>query len=123
MAESFGGQTGQLSAFPAYVDERGTLVPVELSDVGFDVRRVFTVTGPPQGSTRGDHLAGCRELIVLVTGEVEIVTRTAGIEHSVVLTRPGASIQVDPHTYLRYVMRDDRTTILVLADEPYRPRV
>jgi hypothetical protein len=30
---------------PAWSDDRGTLVPVELADLDLDVRRVFTVTG------------------------------------------------------------------------------
>ena len=51
-------------------DDRGELVVMEGRDVGFDVARVFTVTGADGGGARGGHRATCIELLVLVAGRV-----------------------------------------------------
>jgi hypothetical protein len=109
-------------AFAAHTDARGTLLPIELDDVGFEVRRVFTVTGVPGGSTRGDHLSDCRELILLVSGEAEVTTGSAGASRTVTLDHAGASLDLAAGVYVRYRLRDERSVILVLADEPFRPR-
>ena len=58
--------------FPVYDDERGRLLPLDLADLPFAPRRVFVVTGPPQGATRGGHAVPCRELVVLVTGAATV---------------------------------------------------
>ena len=112
----------RVAALPVFTDERGTLLPIELDEVGFDVRRVFTVTGSSPGSTRGEHLTDCRELVVLVQGEVEVTTRSLGVDRRVTLDRPGATLEVVPETFIRYRLRDDSSTILVLADQPFRRR-
>ena len=110
-------------ALPAYVDERGVLVPVDLHDVGFDVRRVFVVAGPPTTAERGDHALTCRELVVLVSGRAEV--RVGGsadgpfVTHD--LTEPGQSVAAGPDGWLRYTLHGDRSVVLVLADAPYEP--
>lgn len=111
----------QLTSFPSFVDERGTLVPIELDHVGFDVRRVFAVAAPLGGSTRGEHASTCRELIVLVSGEAEVITGVGATERTVPLTRPGATAEVEPGDYIRYRLRDAGSVIVVLADDSYRP--
>lgn len=110
----------RVAALPVFTDERGTLLPIELDDVGFDVRRVFIVTGTSPATTRGEHLTDCRELIVLVQGEVEVTTRALGVDRRIVLDRPGAVLEVAPETFIRYGLRDETSTILVLADQPFR---
>ena len=107
----------------SYADERGTLVPVELDTVGFDVRRVFAVAGPPGGATRGEHALTCRELIVLVSGAArfEVGAGPDEVLGTHELTVPGDSLAVGPAGWLRYHLRDDRSVVLVLADAAYRP--
>jgi hypothetical protein len=111
----------QLTSFPAFTDDRGTLVPVELDQVGFEVRRVFTVAGPPCGSARGGHVATCRELIVLASGEVEVSVGVGATVRTMLLTSPGSTTEVFQGEYIRYRLRDAHSVIVVLADEAYRP--
>jgi hypothetical protein len=110
----------QLTSFPSFTDERGTLVPIELDHVGFGVRRVFAVEGPLSGSTRGEHAATCRELIVLVSGAVEVTVGVGAMERTLRLTRPGSTAEVQPGDYISYRLGDCRSVIVVLADEAYR---
>lgn len=110
----------QLTGFPSHVDDRGTLVPIELDHVGFVVRRVFAVVGPPGGSVRGEHASTCRELIVLVSGAAEVSVGTGADKQMFTLTRPGSTAEVRSGDYVRYRLHDDRSVIVVLADEAYR---
>ena len=66
-----------MTDFPAYDDERGVLVPIELDDAAFAPRRIFAVTGPPEGATRGGHEVTCREQVVLVSGRAELPSTAA----------------------------------------------
>jgi hypothetical protein len=110
----------QLTGFPSHVDDRGTLVPIELDHVGFVVRRVFAVVGPPGGSVRGEHVSTCRELIILVSGEAEVSIGTGADKRTLALARPGSTAEVRSGDYVRYRLHDERAVIVVLADEAYR---
>ena len=113
-----------MSAHPdqlAFVDERGTLVPIELDGVGFGVRRVFAVAGSRTTTHRGDHALTCRELVVLVAGRVTVEVGEAedGPFSRHELTEPGRSVAAGPAGWLRYTLHGDRSVVLVLADAPY----
>jgi WxcM-like, C-terminal len=105
-----------MTDFPAYDDERGRLVPIELDDAAFAPRRIFVVTGPPEGATRGGHEVICREQVVLVTGRAEL--RIDG--RTVVLDRPGAAVLVEPGETLDYDLARGGSTIVVLAEQPWQ---
>jgi hypothetical protein len=101
--------------FEAYADERGTLIPIELDALPFVPRRVFTVVGPPEGSTRGGHEVDCRELLVLVNGRVEVRLD----RRTEVLERAGEVLLLEPGQLVSYDLAPGGSTILVLADEPW----
>ena len=107
--------------FPAFVDARGTLVPVELSDAPIEVARVFVVAAPDGGARRGEHVLQCREVIVLVSGQATVETSSvpgSPVDQRV-LREPGEYVEVGPPGWLRYTLRDERSVVLVLADQPY----
>jgi hypothetical protein len=114
-----------LGRLPAWRDDRGTLVPVELADLDFVVRRVFTVVGLPGGVRRGDHRLTCRERIVLTGGRAEVETGPGpdGPFECQVLREPGQYLDVASGTWLRYRLADAGSAILVLADQPFESRV
>lgn len=106
--------------FPLHSDSRGDLVVVEGSDVGFDVRRVFTVSGVQGGSTRGGHRPGCRELIVLASGSADVsVDRADGDATRHQLVEPGQGVHVWPSDRLTYDLHGSESVIMVLCDAPY----
>jgi hypothetical protein len=101
--------------FEVYVDERGALLPIELDGLAFPPRRLFVVTGPPEGSTRGGHDVECREQLVLVSGRAELRVD----DRTVVLDVPGATAVVEPGQTMDYDLAPGGSTLLVLADQPW----
>lgn len=107
--------------FPVHRDHRGELLVVEGTDVGFDVARVFTVTGADGGGARGGHRATCTELLVLVAGRVVVTLGHDGAPDAVHdLHQPGASVTIVEGTHVDYELDGAHSVIVVLCDAPYR---
>jgi hypothetical protein len=106
--------------FPVHRDDRGELVVVEGADVGFPIRRVFTVSGVDGGGSRGGHRADCTELLVLVAGTVTVRLRRAGQLVAHALGKPGDSITIEAMEHVDYDLGGDGSVIMVLCEEPYR---
>ncbi len=110
---------------PTFVDARGTLVVIEFDEVPFTVRRMFAVTGPEhgatRGATRGNHRVNCSELIVLVSGSVTIRVGGDGdsLDPGIFLETPGAALKVPEGAFLQYDLPDAGSSIVVLAERPY----
>ncbi len=107
--------------FPVHVDERGSLLAVEGVDVGFPVRRVFTVRGTAERLPRGGHTADCRELLVLVSGRVDGTVRDTKGERAFRLEVAGDSLHLDPTDSIDYAL-DAESVLLVLCDRPFEDR-
>ena len=108
-------------AVPMFLDARGTLVTIEFDDVPFTVRRMFAVTGPEHGATRGNHRLNCAELIVLLSGSVTIrLGRDAdSLDQKILLEMPGAALLVAEGAFLQYHLPDAGSSIVVLAERSY----
>lgn len=112
--------TYDVIAFQVHEDVRGRLLPVELDEAPFPVRRVFTVQAPPGGSTRGDHTTTCLEMIVLLSGSLRLeVGPSPDLTAMFELDRPGSAVAVGEGDYVRYTLESFDSAILVLASEPY----
>ena len=96
-------------------------MPIELADVPFTVRRLFVVTGPPGGASRGNHVTPCTELLCLVSGTamVQLGEDHATLADPVHLMHPGEYVLVPPGTFVRYSLEDASSTLLVLAEQPH----
>lgn len=105
---------------PVHRDARGVLLPVELDEVEFPVRRVFVVTAPPEGADRGGHEVSCGELVVLLTGraEIHVGERSDQLSETVVLDQPGAGVHLESGDFMAYRL-DGSSSVLVLAEGPY----
>lgn len=88
----------------------GYLVPIEDTDVGFPIRRVFYISGLPEGGSRGYH--GHRETttqcLICLTGRIEV---EAGGKH-VALETDTQALVVPPDNYI--VMRFSPGALLLV---------
>lgn len=103
-------------------DARGELIAVEFGQLDFPPQRVFVASGLDGGSERGNHLVPCPQLMVLLSGQVDVSvgddeTRLGPPQR---LTEPGESIRLAPGQYVKYVLTDSSSSVLVLAESPFR---
>lgn len=108
--------------FPLNSDARGDLVAIEGADVGFAIKRVFTVTGAVGGSTRGGHFAECHELIVLVSGRAQLRVRRSQQVTTHDLSQPGEGVHIGPDDFIDYDLAGRDSVVMVLCDAPYEER-
>lgn len=108
-------------SFPVHRDERGELIVVEGAEVPFPVQRVFTVSGADGAPSRGGHLTGCTELVVLVSGSAAFTVRRPGegerVHH---LEKAGQSLIIGAEDHLDYELGGSGSVIMVLCDASYR---
>ena len=111
----------RVGGYDVHEDARGSLLPVELAEVPFPVRRIFVVTGPAGGAERGDHLVPCGQEVVLISGSARFALTAAGgdLVEEFLLDRPGQRAVLQRGEYVRYQLEDDDSRIMVLAEEPY----
>jgi dTDP-4-dehydrorhamnose 3,5-epimerase-like enzyme len=101
-------------------DGRGALAALELSDVPFEPRRIFTVYDVPSESTRGSHAhRKCHQFLVCLAGNLVCLVDDGRCQDEVRLDGPTHGIHIPPMiwgTQWRYT-RD--AVLLVLASHPY----
>lgn len=101
-------------------DERGRLVAVEFASLGFAAARCFVVRGPEQPAVRGGHVAGCREVIVLVEGTVRVRLSRDGLATlDRTLEAAGEHVVVAPEDVVDYELLTPYATVVVLADRAF----
>jgi hypothetical protein len=114
-----------LSSSLVFTDARGTLIATELSDIPFSVQRVFVVHGPEGGATRGEHVILGAEMLVLLSGRVTIFIGPSADDsgNGITLTAPGERILLEVGQYVRYVLPDAGSEILVLCEQAFVSRI
>jgi hypothetical protein len=110
------------TSIPVFDDERGRLIPIEFAQLPFVPQRCFVVTAPGRAADRGGHRAGCRQVLLLLNGSVQIRLKSDDdvTEHR--LANPGASVLIEADTFIDYRLETPDTQVLVLAEEPYLAR-
>jgi hypothetical protein len=100
-------------------DARGALTALDFSALGLAVVRVFTVTAA-DGASRGahGHYRG-RQLLVAVSGEIELELRRNDAVATVTLRPDGPAILVEPGVWGRQTYRGAAPILLVLCDTRY----
>jgi dTDP-4-dehydrorhamnose 3,5-epimerase-like enzyme len=108
---------------PAHrLDERGALTAVELDELPFPVRRVFTVSGVPAGTRRGGHRHRWGDQAVFCTsGRVEVELLASDHHDLVVLEPGGPGVVIPAGVWSSQRYTDDDSALLVVCSERYDP--
>lgn len=117
----FGGRA-RLVDLPIHSDERGNLLPLDFDRLPFMPRRVFTVTGVPAGSIRGEH--GHRsgeQLLICLQGKIDLLLRKGDEDATTALTPAGPGLLLGAGVWCRQTYLVSNSVLLVLASEPYDP--
>jgi dTDP-4-dehydrorhamnose 3,5-epimerase-like enzyme len=103
-------------------DERGALLPIDFDRLPFSPRRVFTVTGVPAGTVRGEHgHRSGRQLLICLQGRIDILLRRGRGQAQLTLEPTGPGLLIGPYVWCRQTYVVENSALLVLASEPYDP--
>lgn len=106
--------------FEPKTDQRGTLLPIEMDDVPFPVRRLFVIAPNEAGEVRGGHgHRDGRQLLVCLDGEIEISLREGEHSHTMVLRADGNSLLIEAGVWSRQTYADAGSRLLVLSDQRF----
>lgn len=106
---------------PYMGDGRGGLVAVEgLSDVPFEIRRVYYIFKTEPGVSRGFHAhKELKQLMVCVSGQCDILLDDGKSKENVTLNSPKNGIIVESMVWRELHNFSDDCVLLVMASDPY----
>ena|SRR6476620_3193729 len=102
-------------------DHRGTLISIELGPLCFCAVRAFLVRAPA-GTSRGGHghKTG-RQILVHISGEIEVQLSWQNEDRSVVLGPENNAIMIASPVWSRQLYNGNDPRLMVLCDTPYDP--
>lgn len=105
------------------VEENGNLTPIEgESDIPFAIERIFYICGVPVGDKRGFHAHHTTEqLLVCLSGKVEVVCRDGERQKSFVLDSAQEGLYVPPMIWDETMYLTKETVLLSLCSTKYHP--
>jgi dTDP-4-dehydrorhamnose 3,5-epimerase-like enzyme len=109
-----------IKVFPDFKDERGVLVPVELSHtVPFPVVRLFWIFDVPPSASRGSHAhKACHQYYICVSGSVQVEAYD-GQESRTITLAAGNGLHVPPMIFTIERFNTSGSMLMVLCDRPY----
>lgn len=101
-------------------DERGNLTVIEYAETKVHFRRIYYVTGVPDGVFRGDHAHyRTNQLLIAAHGKLTVEHEDGfGCSDIVKLCDPAVGLFVPAGVWSRIVFHDN-AVMVVLADRPY----
>lgn len=117
LASFFGGRA-RLYRFSRHTDARGTLLATD--QLPFAPFRAFLVRDVPPGTTRGGHAhTHGQQLLVRLSGRIQVELRAAGEKQFVELNESADALLIEAGVWARQTYLDAQ--LLVLASHPYDP--
>ena len=104
-----------------FTDERGTLTPITLDDLGFSVARAFVVRAP-RAAVRGGHAhRSVRQVLFRASGAIDVEVRRGGARARLTLDEEHPAVLVEAGVWAQQTYVGDDSTLIVFADGPYEP--
>ena len=102
-------------------DERGRLCPIEFPIMGFSPMLAFVINGVP-GSVRGGHGHKiAQQLLMLVSGKIEVELRYGNSAETVLLDQDNRIILIKPMVWSRQKYLTENASLMVFSDIHYDP--
>ena len=107
--------------FNEFTDMRGYLSAIEATrDVPFEIKRIYYITGVPQGVDRGCHSHyDLQQVLICLNGSVTIHVESDGKE-TYSLSNPADGLYIGPMVWREMVDFSDQAVLLVLASDYYK---
>ena len=110
------------SPFKIFNDERGELIPIEMSSVPINPERIFVVSNVPNDCIRGNHAHfKTRQFIICIKGKI-LVGLDNGTKKEEKIITPGESILIPEMVwdYQKFLTGED--ILLAVCDTQYDKR-
>jgi dTDP-4-dehydrorhamnose 3,5-epimerase-like enzyme len=103
-------------------DDRGNLTFIQFPDhVPFQIKRVYWIYDVPSGQTRGGHaLKSQKEVIVCLSGSVEVYVSNGKVEESYTLNRPFTALYVPEMTWRQLRNFSTNTVVMILNSDFFK---
>jgi dTDP-4-dehydrorhamnose 3,5-epimerase-like enzyme len=63
-----------VNSYNVFNDDRGSLIPIELKNIPFEVKRVFVVNNVPLNEIRGNHSHyNTKQYLICINGSVDVI--------------------------------------------------
>jgi dTDP-4-dehydrorhamnose 3,5-epimerase-like enzyme len=111
----------RLIKLPKHMDANGdgVLVVAEVSDVPFEIQRMFTIAAPG-GATRGRHAHRlCSQLMLCVTGGLDVTCDNANGRKTFSLDSPEKALLVPSGLWVEIRFKQNESVLIVLCDRVY----
>ncbi|MZR31635.1 sugar 3,4-ketoisomerase [Sneathiella litorea] len=101
------------------IDERGSLVPADLSELNFPVKRVFLVRATSNVERGGHgHYRG-RQFLMHVSGKITVELRYNGVIRTEQLEYPGNCLLIEPGVWSKQIYSNESSALIVCCDTSY----
>ncbi|WP_288903688.1 FdtA/QdtA family cupin domain-containing protein [uncultured Sneathiella sp.] len=101
------------------IDERGSLVPIDLSEIHFPTKRIFLVRASSNVERGGHgHYAG-RQFLMPITGKITVELLYEGCMEIEQLSSPENCLLIEAGVWSRQIYADETSALLVCCDTSY----
>ena len=107
--------------FPKISDFRGNLTFIQYPDhIPFELKRVYWIYDVPSGQIGEGHAFKTQEeIIITLSGSVEIYTSDGVTEDSITLNRPYVGLHVPKLTWRQLRNFSTNTVVMILSSDSY----
>lgn len=114
----------KMLSFQQHGDERGKLVVVEsMTDIPFDIKRIFYIYGSERQVVRGCHANRKSEFVLInIIGSSKVRVKDGKIEKVFVLDKPHTGVYLPQMVWKEMYDFSPDSILLVLASEHYDPK-
>lgn len=103
-----------------FTDERGTLVPIEFTDLPFVPKRIFYIRNVPQNTIRGGHgHYKTRQYYMCIQGLILVKIYTNTTDFEIVILKPGQALLVPEMVWTSEEFCTGKEVLLVICSEAY----
>ncbi len=110
----------KLLKFPVHGDDRGSLIPLDKTNLPLKMKRVFYMYNAQPDVRRGMHAhKSCNQLLICVTGSCRVLLDDGQKKETVLLDSPDKGLYVPYYLWREMFDFSDGAVLMAVADTMY----
>jgi dTDP-4-dehydrorhamnose 3,5-epimerase-like enzyme len=108
-----------INRYNVFNDDRGSLIPIDLKNIPFEVKRTFIVNNVPLNEIRGNHSHyNTKQYLVCINGSVDVILND-GFNETIYKLVKGDSILIPEMVWDSQKFTSENSEILVFCSTEY----